>query len=144
MLLSRELRFVYDFGQLYLHDADRSWSEGYNEYLAALDDARAHDLSVGVSAGVVDLLMPRQDNFSTPLRVEVWETPPPLDEAGWDHVEEFPLAVPSGKLTLSASGGSGDVEVAIPAGTFRGGGHGLASKPQRRGTTRTTRPRTSR
>lgn len=117
-LSSCDVRFVYDYGQVYLHDAERTWAEGYPEYVSALDDARARALSIGLADDLVDVLMPRQENFSARLSVEVWEGSPPIELEQWDHVVDFPIRVPSGRLVLSASGGSGDTEVSIPAGTF--------------------------
>ena len=62
--------------------------------------------------------MPRSANFFVPLRVEGWGGRPPLDLDGWDHVAEFSLTVPSGKLAL-ASGGGDEVTVGIAPGAYR-------------------------
>jgi hypothetical protein len=115
----RRVEFVYDYGQLYLHDACRRWSADYAEYLAALDHARERNLSVGIAAGVVDILMPRQENFAAPLQIEGNDSIPLCDVESWDHVIEFPLVIESGALMLSASGGSGDTNVSVPAAAYR-------------------------
>lgn len=90
-----ELEFAYDHGHLYVLDAARHWSEAE-----------------------VDVRMPRSANFFVPLRVEGWGGRPPLDLDGWDHVAEFSLTVPSGKLAL-ASGGADEVTVGIAPGAYR-------------------------
>jgi hypothetical protein len=53
-----------------------------------------------------------------PLRVEGWGGRPPLDLDAWDHVAEFSLPVPSGKLAL-ASAGIDEVTVGITPGAYR-------------------------
>jgi hypothetical protein len=115
----REVTFVYDYGQVYLYDADRSWSKDSAEFLQALDDARSRGLSVGVADDLVDILMPRQDNFEAELVVEECDESPPIVEDEWDHIVEFPLVLPTGTLLLAASGGSGETRIELPAGTFR-------------------------
>jgi hypothetical protein len=90
-----ELEFAYDHGHLYVLDAARHWSEAE-----------------------VDVRMPRSANFFVPLRVEGWGGRPPLDLDAWDHVAEFSLKVPSGKLSL-ASGGGDEVTVGIAPGAYR-------------------------
>jgi hypothetical protein len=103
----RTLTFLYDCWQVYLYDANRVWSEEYNEFLVALDDAGARGLSVGLADGLVDIFLPRKINYSAPLRIEGSEAPPPLDDENWDHIIEFPLHLPTGTLVLDASGGLG-------------------------------------
>jgi hypothetical protein len=90
-----ELEFAYDHGHLYVLDAARHWSEAE-----------------------VEVRMPRGANFFVPLRVEGWGGRPPLDLEAWDHVAEFSLTVPSGKLAL-ASGGGDEVTVGIAPGAYR-------------------------
>jgi hypothetical protein len=90
-----DLEFAYDHGHLYVGDAGRHWSEAE-----------------------VDVRMPRSANFFVPLRVEGWGGRPPLDLDAWDHVVEFSLPVPSGKLAL-ASGGIDGVTVGIAPGAYR-------------------------
>ncbi|HEU4423210.1 MAG TPA: hypothetical protein VFR67_11810, partial [Pilimelia sp.] len=41
---------------------------------------------------------PHQNNFEMPFRVEVWDTRPPDDLAGWDKVFESTLIVDQGNL----------------------------------------------
>lgn len=94
----QQLEFAYDHGHLYLLDAGRHWSEGGD--------------------GIVDLPMPRSENFFVPLRVEGWANRPPPDLDAWDQVVEFGLRVHSGELAL-ASGGCGEVSVRIAPGTYR-------------------------
>ncbi len=90
-----ELEFAYDHGHLYVLDAGRHWSEAE-----------------------VDVRMPRSANFFVPLRIEGWGGRPPLDLDAWEHVVEFSLPVPSGRLAL-ASGGVDEVTVGITPGAYR-------------------------
>ena len=90
-----DLEFAYDHGHLYVVDAESHWSEAE-----------------------VDVRMPRSANFFVPLRVEGWGGRPPLDLEAWDHVVEFSLPVPSGRLAL-ASGGMDEVTVGIAPGAYR-------------------------
>jgi hypothetical protein len=90
-----DLEFAYDHGHLYVTDAEKHWSEAE-----------------------VDVRMPRSANFFVPLRVEGWGGRPPLDLDAWDHVAEFSLTVPSGKLAL-ASAGIDEVTVGITPGAYR-------------------------
>ena len=114
--MTRELAFVYDYGQVYLYDAAAAESV---DFLAALDDSVRTGLSVGVAGALVDLLLPLQWNFSAPLVLETPEGEPPLDLDDWEHVVEFGLQLPSGRLMLEGSGGSGRAEVEVPPAAYR-------------------------
>ena len=113
--MSRELSFVYDYGQAYLYDA----AADSVDFIAALDDTTRTGLTVGVAGALVDLLMPLQWNFSAPLVLETAEREPPLDLDEWQHILEFPLQLPSGRLLLEGSGGSGQLEIEVPSGAYR-------------------------
>jgi hypothetical protein len=109
--------FVYDYGQLYIYDSGYRFSSEASEFLDALDDATQSALTVGLASGLVDVLMPRQENFSARLEVAITATVPPIcDEA--DHIVEFDI-VSSGRLTLAGSGGSGEIEIDVPPGPYR-------------------------
>ena len=114
--MRRELSFVYDYGQVYLYDATAADSV---DYLAALDDSTRTGLTVGAAGALVDLLLPLQWNFSAPLVLETVGGEPVLDLEDWEHVVEFSLQLPTGRLLLEGSGGSGQLEVEVPAGTYR-------------------------
>lgn len=111
------MEFAYDYNQLYLYDTARDLSGDGNPYLDALDAATNSGLTVGASAGIVDVLMPRQENFSAVIQVTVAESLPPVIDAA-DHVVEFDLTS-SGRIKLEGSGGSGELEIEIPPGTYR-------------------------
>ena len=112
------LEFAYDYNQVYLYDAATDFGSEENAYVDALDAATATGLTVGVSAGVVDVLMPRQENFGATMDVRVAHEEPPIrDEA--DHVIEFDLVLPSGRLVVEGSGGAGMEEVKLPPGAYR-------------------------
>jgi hypothetical protein len=70
-----------------------------------------------MAGDLVDLCMPLQWNFHAPLVVEVVGGRPEPDLDGWEHVVEFALRVPSGRLVLEGSGGSGELwpSAAAPA-----------------------------
>jgi len=114
--VTREFSFVYDYGQVYLYDAAAAESV---DFIAALDDSTRTGLTVGVAGALVDLLMPLQWNFAAPLVFEVADSEPELDVDEWDHVVEFGLQLPSGRLLLEGSGGSGELEIDVPPGTYR-------------------------
>lgn len=116
---AREITFEYDYGQVYLYDAERSWSDDSSEYENALEAALAARCSVGAAGDFVDVCMPTQYNYEAPLRIEGWTSAPPFDDGDWDHVVEFRLELESGTLVLEASGGSGQTSVELPAGSYR-------------------------
>ena len=116
--LIRRLTFAYDFSQLYLYDAARERSPEGNEYLDALDAANEAGLTIGARSGVVDLLMPRRENFAATIDIRVLPSPPPL-RSDADHIVEFDLPLSSGQLVLEGSGGSGTTEVDVPPGNYR-------------------------
>lgn len=111
------VNFVYDYGQLYVYDASLAISTDGNPYLDALDAAAAAGLTVGVASGLVDILMPRQENFGAELEVATTDSAPAIDESA-DHIVEFDLAS-SGRITLEGSGGSGEVQIEIALGHYR-------------------------
>jgi hypothetical protein len=111
------LKVAYDYGQLYIYDAAREFSRDANEYLDALDAATAAGLTVGVASGLVDVLMPRQENFAAALELSVVQSPPSVIETA-DHVVEFDLDC-SGRVALEGSGGSGLTEVDVPPAHYR-------------------------
>jgi hypothetical protein len=111
-----ELSIVYDYGQVYLYDAAAADSV---DFLAALDDSARTGLTVGVAGALVDLLLPLQWNFSAPLVLETVDGEPVLDLEEWEHVVEFPLQLPTGRLQLEGSGGSGQLEIVVPPGAYR-------------------------
>lgn len=112
------VEFAYDHNQLYLYDAETDFGPEANAYVDALDAATATGLTVGVSAGVVDLLMPRRENFGASVEVRGASEEPALrDDA--DHVVEFDLLLSSGRLVLEGSGGSGMEELSLSPGHYR-------------------------
>ena len=108
---------AYDYHQLYLYDAARELSADGNDYLDALDAATREGLTVGVASGIVDVLMPRQENFAARLELGITQEPPPAIEDA-DHVVEFDLAS-SGRIRLEGSGGSGEVDIDVSPGRYR-------------------------
>lgn len=115
--ISKRLTLAYDYNQLYLYDAAHEFSADGNDYLDALDAATRTGLTVGTASGVVDVLMPRQENFSAKLELSLTTSPPPVIETA-DHVVEFDITS-SGRIKLEGSGGSVEVEVDVPPGRYR-------------------------
>lgn len=111
------MEFAYDYNQLYLYDAAEDLSAADNPYLDALDAATQAGLTVGAASGVVDVLMPRQDNFSATIDIAIVDRSPPVPDAA-DHVVEFDVTS-SGRLTLEGSGGAGVLTVDVPRGQYR-------------------------
>ena len=111
------LKVAYDYGQLYIDDAEREFSGDSGEYLDALDAATATGLTVGIASGLIDVLMPRQENFAAALEVTVVQSRPSVIETA-DHVVEFDLDC-SGRVALEGSGGSGVTEVDVAPGRYR-------------------------
>ena len=118
------MRFAYDYGQLYIFDAAYAMPEEGNPYLDALDAATASGLSVGAASGIIDILMPRQENFSAAIEVVTTGSAPALAETA-DHIVEFDVHS-SGRIALEGSGGSGRLEVDVAPGRHRGRLSGFA------------------
>ena len=118
LLRRTEITFAYEYGQVYLHDAEYAFSEDYSEYLDSLDEAKAADRSIGVLTGFVDILMPCRFN-EVPLTIELHDLSPAPELDGFDHVIEFDLNLPSGTLVLEESGGGGEVEATLPPAAYR-------------------------
>jgi hypothetical protein len=116
--LEEPFEFAYDYNQLYLYDAGREHPLEGNEYLDALEAATESGLTVGARSGIVDVLMPRQENFAAVIEVKIITGQPPIRDDS-DHVVDFDLPLPSGRLVLEGSGGSGTVEVNLPPGSYR-------------------------
>jgi hypothetical protein len=115
----KPVEFAYDYNQLYVYDAelDLAGSHDGNPYLDALDAATQSGLTVGAASGIVDVLMPRQENFSAVIDVIQGDSAPSVSETA-DHVVEFDLTS-SGRIKLEGSGGSGELEIEIPRGAYR-------------------------
>jgi hypothetical protein len=113
------MEFAYDYNQLYVYDAgiDLDVSDDGNPYLEALDATSQSGLTVGAASGIVDVLMPRQENFSAIIDVIQGDSAPSVSETA-DHVVEFDLTS-SGRIKLEGSGGSGELEIEIPTGAYR-------------------------
>lgn len=83
------VEFAYDYNQLYLYDAAQDFAGTDNPYLGALDAATQAGLTVGAACGVVDVLMPRQDNFSATIDVAIVDSPPPPQLVGSSHTRRI-------------------------------------------------------
>ncbi|HLV99420.1 MAG TPA: hypothetical protein VKT82_12170 [Ktedonobacterales bacterium] len=109
-----------DYHQIYLEDSQaHNLIDDPNAWAAQLlnEDALARHL--GIASGVLCLLTARP--MTVPVEVEVLRQAPPGDLAGWDHVAEASLAVPSGEVVLH---GATDYlpdapHLAVEPGTYR-------------------------
>lgn len=113
------VKFAYDYGQLYLYDVGGGpdFSDDRNPYLDALDAATQSGLTVGVASGIVDVLMPRQENFSSAIDLIETESAPRPDETA-DHIVEFDL-ISTGRIKAEGSGGAGELEIELRPGAYR-------------------------
>jgi hypothetical protein len=68
--------------------------------LPALDDADDSGRQVGADAGLIDVMVGVQWNYSAPMRVELWDHEPTDDDVNWDHVVDIDLDTPSGNLVV--------------------------------------------
>lgn len=123
-LLVRELVIASDYGQIYVTDAEgldetSPQTEEDNSLERSYEDAHESRRFVGYDGGMLNILTPSQYNWEAPLRLEVFNAPPPLDTDEWDHVAEAPLRVPSGRLIFEASGGGIPHETSVPPGIYR-------------------------
>ena len=111
------MKFFYDYNQLYVYDAAESVVNNGNAFIDALDAATEAGLSVGAASGIVDVLMPRQENFSAEIEVAPVESAPPANPMA-DHIVEFDLTS-SGRIKLEGSGGAGELEIDVAPGRYR-------------------------
>jgi hypothetical protein len=108
-------------GQVYVY-SDPPWSkdpQAANAVLHALDDAQTSGRYVGVSAGVVDVVVPTNWNFDAPMRVETWTAEPLADYGNWDNVVDVDLDVTNDSLTFQGSGGRPPISCIVPSGAYR-------------------------
>ena len=121
-IFEADLTVRADHGQIYIYSPEGTrdgFGDSENVYLDALDDATQSRRFVGVAGGLVDLMTPGQWNWRTPMRVEVWSLEPPATSEEWDHEVDVDLDIPDGTLIFEASGGGGQVQTEVPAGSYR-------------------------
>jgi len=86
--LVRNLEIEADYGQIYIYDPqtqvwDENATDDDNSLERAMDDAYDSRRFVGYDSGLVDLLTPSQYNWKVPMRIEVSNESPSLDEEAW-------------------------------------------------------------
>lgn len=116
-----DLAVEINHGQVYVY-SNPPWDrdpQAANAVLHALDDAQNSGRYVGVSAGVVDVVVPTNWNFNAPMRVETWTAEPPADEENWDNVVDVDLDVTGDLLTFQGSGGRSPISCAVPSAAYR-------------------------
>jgi hypothetical protein len=84
---------ILDYGQFYLLSyVDPDTGDELPEVSEVVDQAIASD-GIAQIPGLLVVLSPHQANFKTPLRIEVWDGPPPGDAAEWPEAFEAHLDV---------------------------------------------------
>ncbi|MBP2334017.1 hypothetical protein JOF41_000195 [Saccharothrix coeruleofusca] len=116
-----DLEVEINHGQVYIYSAPpwRTDPNQANAMLHALDDAQNSGRYVGVSSGLVDLVVPTHWNFNAPMRVEVWTAEPPPDDDNWDNVVDVDLDITDDTLHFQGSGGRPPIPCAVPSGAYR-------------------------
>jgi hypothetical protein len=117
--VSFHLEVQIDYGALCVYDQANQDDPASDTVERALDAAEG-SLRVGQADKLVVLSTPVQYNYATPMRVEVWADEPADDSAGWDHVVDIDLDLPTGQLRLRPNGPTDEaVSCEVPAGTYR-------------------------
>jgi hypothetical protein len=91
--LVHDLIAALDYGQFSLCGS----SSPDSDYMTLLEAALAGPHVASDGHGVV-VCSPHQNNFRMPLRVEVWDDPPPDDAGRWEEIFESSLTVEEGSL----------------------------------------------
>lgn len=114
-----------DYHQFYL------WDPGMTA--EAPTDYTDEDVRRRVKTGPHVVVIQTEQNTTVPVAVEVHDRDPGFDPAGWDHVAEASLHLPTGRLQVHESTGGPVAEFAVDPGWYRvrslGGGFATASGP---------------
>jgi hypothetical protein len=110
-VLAHDLRLVADYNQFYV------WDAGVGP--RAPEDYRDDDVirMVKVAPNVV-VVQPASDVFVS-VRLEVHDGDPGCDIAGWDHVVECSLELPTGHLQVHECTGGAALDLHLAPGTYR-------------------------
>jgi len=110
-MISRSLSLFADYFQFYL------WDSGANR--KAPEHYAPPDLERRIKTGpnVVAILTAR--NMTIPVTIEIVDAEPALDTAGWDHVAEASLHLPTGRLQLHECTGGVVADFEIAPGWYR-------------------------
>jgi hypothetical protein len=98
-ILVHEAVVAMDYHQLVFSGRDHG-TEGVD--LAALLDQAYAGQRIAGQGDVLLILSPHQSNFAMPLRIELWQQPPPADLDGWQEVFEAPLDITDAGLTYES------------------------------------------
>ena len=113
-----ETTFSYDYWQFYLYDAAAVFSPERREFVESVK-ASQHGLAICIVGPLVNLPMATQYNFKAPIEIVVAEKAPAADADFWDHIIEFDLDLPSGRLMIDEPTPVGNDGIALPAGLYR-------------------------
>jgi hypothetical protein len=117
--VSRNVEIQIDYGAVCISDQANADDPAGDTVERALDDAEG-PLRVGRADKLVVLTTPVQFNYATPMRVEVWPNEPADDSAGWDHVVDIDLDLPTGQLRFRQNGPADEaVSCEVPPGAYR-------------------------
>jgi hypothetical protein len=105
------LSLFADYHQFYLWDggAEPQAPEHYSD----------EDVRQRIKTGPHVVAVRTARNTVVPVEVEVWSTPPSLDPAGWDHVVEASLHLPTGGLSVEDCTGGTVAAVPVTPGWYR-------------------------
>lgn len=92
-LLVHDAIVALDYGQFSLCGSYGP-SADYQTYL----EQALHGDRIAGNRHAVIVCSPHQNNFEMPLRVEVWDRPPPDDHEGWEEIFQCELLVDDGGL----------------------------------------------
>ena len=109
--MNRTYEIFADYHQFYLWDKEVEPD--------APTDYTDEDVRRRIKAAPNVVVIQPERNMEVPVELEVFEHMPPLQLAGWDHVAEASLELPSGVLEIhECTGGSID-QVRLSPGSYR-------------------------
>jgi len=92
-MINAEFELFADYFQFYIQDEQSNGIDG-SSWTDIASNAR---LAQGANAFAVSTAR----NMKVPVKVVVYDTTPDLDLSLWDHVVEFSISVPSGRLVVA-------------------------------------------
>jgi len=107
----RALKLFADYYQFYL------WDEGVAP--GAPTDWTDTDVARRLKAAPNVVVISPVRNMTVPVEVEVHESEPPFEAAGWDHIAECSLDLPSGRLQVHQCTGGAVASFELRPGTYR-------------------------
>jgi hypothetical protein len=116
ILVAQDHLVALDHGHFYLEYGGAGIDDETIDYYALLEQSFDSG-GIAHSPGCVVVLSPHQNNFEMPLRVEVWDGPPPDDIAEWPEAFETHLDVNEEGLTYHSPVWDA-VDLPVPPGGY--------------------------